>query len=76
MLKKIWLWFSGKKLIIAAMYWNFVIPSTMLYYLPGSVPVSVNKWELIIGTFFTAIGLGHKIIKSKFPDNTSVDPVK
>jgi len=68
MFKKIWQWLDGKKLIIAALYWNFVIPSTMFYYMPHSVPVNVNKWELIIGTFFTAIGAGHKVVKALYPD--------
>jgi peptidoglycan-associated lipoprotein len=58
----IWKWLSGKKLIIAGLYWSVLIPALQIFY-PDGTPKDVQKWVGLIGFVLTFMGLGHKATK-------------
>jgi len=62
MITRLWTWFSGKKTVIASIYWGVVMPALAVWY-PEGVPVEVNKPVVIIGLALTAAGAGHKAYK-------------
>lgn len=64
---KLWQLLNGKKLIIAALYWQFVLPSLVLLY-PAGTPPDINKWVVILGFFLTSVGLGHKMYKKSIEE--------
>jgi hypothetical protein len=61
-LKKIWKFLNGKKTAFAAAYWFIVSNVGVLF--PKGIPENINELLVAIGTYLTAMGLGHKVVKS------------
>ena len=65
-LKQIWAWLNKKKTVIATFYWGGCASLIMLWF-PDGLPSVPNKVYLTLGIILSAIGLGHKAIKSYLP---------
>ena len=63
LIKRTWNWIDGKKTGFAAFYWAMIslIPSVF----PAGIPITVSLWLTYIGYGLTALGLGHKAVKSQ-----------
>ena len=72
-LKSIWNWLDGKKTIIATIFWSFTMPALNIIY-PNGIPVTLNKVTLLIGLTLSALGLGHKAVKSFMGNDDNTTP--
>jgi hypothetical protein len=62
-LKAIWKYLDGKKSNIALMYWTGTSLFLPIWFAAG-LPHPWDKVNLTVGTLLTALGLGHKYVKS------------
>ena len=69
-MKAFWNWLSGKKRIIALIYWSIVTPSLIIIW-PEHIPSIVAKTSAIIGLILSALGLGHAAVKSYISGKTN-----
>ena len=71
-IKAFWAYMDGKKTIIAATYWSIVEPTVIAIY-PNGTPHDIAVTMTIIGVFLTALGLGHKGVKTFQAGKTGTD---